>query len=60
MGVDQANVSSMEQGQQNVTLLTIWSAAQALGVRPAALFEENLEIGADTTAKAPRRGRTKA
>jgi transcriptional regulator with XRE-family HTH domain len=40
MGVDRAHVSSMERGQQNVTLLTIWQAAQALNVRPAALLEE--------------------
>jgi len=60
MGVDRAHVSSMERGQQNVTLLTIWSAAQALGVRPAAFFDE---AGADLgglTGKAPRRSRTKA
>ena len=41
MGVDRAHVSSMERGQQNVTLLTIWEAAQALKVRPAALLEEH-------------------
>lgn len=41
MGVDRAHVSSMERGQQNVTLLTIWHAAEALGVRPADLLEDS-------------------
>src|SRR5207237_218477 len=31
MGMDRAHVSSRERGQQNVTLLTVWHAAQALG-----------------------------
>lgn len=60
MGVDRAHVSSMERGQQNVTLLTIWSAAQALGVRPAAFLDEDLaDTGGDPAAKAPRRARRK-
>lgn len=58
MGVDRAHISSMERGQQNVTLLTIWSAAQALGVRPAAFLDENGE-GVAAPGKAPRRPRTK-
>jgi transcriptional regulator with XRE-family HTH domain len=41
MGVDRAHVSSMERGQQNVTLLTLWHVAQALGVRPADLLNES-------------------
>lgn len=41
MGVDRAHVSSMERGQQNVTLLTLWHAAEALGVRPADLLSED-------------------
>lgn len=41
MGVDRAYVSGMERGQQNVTLLTMWHAAQALGVRPADLLDES-------------------
>lgn len=43
MGVDRAHVSSMERGQQNVTLLTIWHAAQALGIKPAALLDDSGE-----------------
>ena len=43
MGVDRAHVSSMERGQQNVTLLTIWHTAQALGVKPAALLDDSAE-----------------
>jgi transcriptional regulator with XRE-family HTH domain len=40
MGVDRAFISSMERGRQNVTLLTIWETAQALGVRPMDLLDE--------------------
>ena len=40
MGVDRAHISSMERGQQNVTLLTLWHAAQALGVKPVDLLSE--------------------
>lgn len=42
VGVDRAHVSSMERGQQNVTLLTLWHTAQALGVKPADLLSEKL------------------
>ena len=55
MDVDRAHVSSMERGQQNVTLLTLWEAAQALGVKPAALFDETPNF--PTIAKAPRKPR---
>ncbi|WOJ88359.1 helix-turn-helix transcriptional regulator [Methylocapsa polymorpha] len=41
MGVDRAHVSSMERGQQNATLLTVWHTAQALGVKPADLLNED-------------------
>jgi transcriptional regulator with XRE-family HTH domain len=40
MGVDRAHVSSMERGQQNVTLLTLWHAARAVDVDPAELLRE--------------------
>ena len=43
MGVDRAYVSGMERGQQNVTLLTMWHLAEALGVRPADLLDETVE-----------------
>lgn len=62
MSVDRAHVSSMERGQQNVTLLTVWSAAEALGRRPADFFDESKAASRDevgTTRKAPRRRRTK-
>ena len=48
MGVDRAHVSSMERGQQNVTLLTLWHAAQALGVKPVDLLNEDFEAGGDS------------
>ena len=47
MGVDRAHVSSMERGQQNVTLLTLWHASQAVGVKPADLLDEDFEVGGD-------------
>lgn len=40
MGVDRAHVSSMERGRQNVILLTLHEVAQALGVRPFMLLDE--------------------
>ena len=47
MGVDRAHVSSMERGQQNVTLLTLWHASQAVGVKAADLLGEDFEVGSD-------------
>jgi transcriptional regulator with XRE-family HTH domain len=47
MGVDRAHVSSMERGQQNVTLSTMWLAAQALGVKPADLLNEDFAVDGD-------------
>jgi len=38
MGVDRAHVSSMERGQQNVTLMTLSLVAQALKIDPAELM----------------------
>ena len=60
MGVDRAHVSSMERGQQNVTILTLWQAAQALGCRSVALLDEDTVSSAEAPGrKAPRRRRTK-
>jgi transcriptional regulator with XRE-family HTH domain len=42
MGVDRAHVSSMERGKQNVTLLTMFHAAEALGIRPADFLNEDI------------------
>ena len=58
MDVDRAHVSSMERGQQNVTLLTLWEASQALGVPPAAMFDEAAQPGAGAAIKVPRKPRT--
>ncbi|WP_299631967.1 helix-turn-helix transcriptional regulator [uncultured Roseobacter sp.] len=43
MGVDRAHVSSMERGQQNVTIITLWHAALALDVAPNKLLEEQAD-----------------
>ncbi len=40
MGVDRAYVSAIERGIQNLTLLRVWDTAEALNVRPVALFDE--------------------
>ena len=40
MGIDRAHISSIERGRQNATLLTLWNAAEALGVRPADLLDD--------------------
>lgn len=42
MGVDRAHVSSMERGQQNVTIITLWHAALALDVEPDALLRAEI------------------
>jgi transcriptional regulator with XRE-family HTH domain len=60
MGVDRAHVSSMERGQQNITLTTLWLAARALGVNPAALLDENVPDDTHVqTQKVPRKPRTR-
>lgn len=54
MGIDRGHVGLIERGEQNATLLTVWSACEALGVRPAALFDETVftdeEEGASPSA----------
>ena len=44
MGVEQGYVSRLEAGTRNPTIVTIWHAAQSLGVRPAILFEEPVHM----------------
>lgn len=63
MGVDRAHVSSMERGQQNVTILTVWQVAQAVGCRSLDLLDEDGALrgsALDLLVKAPRRKRTKS
>jgi len=60
MGVDRAHVSSMERGQQNVTLITMWQASQALKCAPAEFLDEKTSATTPKpSAKAPRRRPTK-
>lgn len=40
MGVDRGYISGVELGERNVTILTLWHFAQALGVRVRSFFEE--------------------
>jgi transcriptional regulator with XRE-family HTH domain len=61
MGVDRAHVSSMERGQQNVALLTIWQAAQALDRKAGEFLDEDSASSiTPSIVKAPRRRRTKS
>lgn len=59
MDVDRAHVSSMERGQQNVTLSTLGFVAQALKIDPAALLAPTLETAPELNAgrKMPPRRR---
>ena len=60
MGVDRAHVSSMERGQQNVTLITLWQAAEALGVKSAELLNESVQAtDVPARGKVPRKPRTR-
>ena len=56
MDVDRAHVSSMERGQQNITLTTLAEAARALCIPPAAFFDEAAPA-APGGIKAPRKQR---
>ncbi len=46
MGVDRAFISSIERGQQNVTLLTLREIAEALKARPSELLAEPVKDAA--------------
>ena len=60
MGVDRAHVSSMERGQQNVTLTTLWQASHALGVKPMELLDDDFTKAlGGAFAKVPRKPRTR-
>ncbi|HEY2010848.1 MAG TPA: helix-turn-helix transcriptional regulator [Rhizomicrobium sp.] len=60
IGVGRGHASSMERGQQNVTLLILWQVAQAFGCRAADLLDEAAArafAASLTGTKAPRRRR---
>lgn len=40
MDVDRAYISGLERGERNATIVSLWHVSQALGVKIAALFEE--------------------
>jgi transcriptional regulator with XRE-family HTH domain len=50
IGVEQGYVSRLEAGKRNPTIVTIWDAAEALGVCPAALFRAHAQ-SSKATAK---------
>lgn len=39
MGVDRAYISSLELGQRNITVITLWRVAEALGVETFVLLQ---------------------
>jgi transcriptional regulator with XRE-family HTH domain len=41
MGVDRADVSGLELGQRNPTVVTLWHIAKALGVKLQLFFDED-------------------
>ena len=51
IGVEQRYVSRLEAGKRNPTIVTIWHAAEALGVRPAALFARVLRQQSEKSPK---------
>lgn len=54
MGVEQFYISGLEAGRRNPTLVTLWRAADALGIVPAKLFDErgqSAELPAKKRAK---------
>jgi transcriptional regulator with XRE-family HTH domain len=60
IGVGRSHASSMERGQQNVTILVIWHVAEALGCKAADLLDETTArtfAASLTTTKAPRKRR---
>jgi transcriptional regulator with XRE-family HTH domain len=60
LGVDRAFVSSMERGQANVTLTTLWQVASAFSAASAELLDESVSPDDyDPKVKAPRRPRTR-
>ena len=54
MGVEEGYVGRLERGAKDPTIVSIWHAAEALGVRPAVLFR------ARPQRSKPNRKRTKA
>jgi transcriptional regulator with XRE-family HTH domain len=42
MGVDRAYISGLELGQRNPTVVTLWHAAQALGIEVHLLLKEDV------------------
>lgn len=55
MGVEQYYISGLEAGRRNPTIVTLWHAAEALGVRAAQLLEEK-----NRQPRAPSRKRTRS
>jgi transcriptional regulator with XRE-family HTH domain len=56
MGVGEGYVRRLEAGKSNPTIVTIWHAAEALGVRPAALFRARAQSSKATAKrKKPRK-----
>jgi transcriptional regulator with XRE-family HTH domain len=48
IGADRAYVSHIERGVQNLTIIRLLELAEALGVRPAQLLDEDYAASAQT------------
>jgi transcriptional regulator with XRE-family HTH domain len=50
MGVDRSYVSGLELGQRNVTILSLWQVAEALGADMASFFQKGASRAAGKKA----------
>jgi transcriptional regulator with XRE-family HTH domain len=55
MGVEQSYLSGLEAGRRNPTIVTLWHAAVALGIRPSLLLEAPVEKSAKPAVSASSR-----
>lgn len=53
LGVSQGYVSELEAGRRNPTISTLQEIARALGIRPAELLEEPVQIAVDVDNSPP-------
>jgi transcriptional regulator with XRE-family HTH domain len=44
MGVDRAYISALERGERNPTAISLWQAAEALGVHVTALLDDRVDL----------------
>lgn len=57
MGVDRAYISSLELGQRNITVISLWRLAVALGVEAHTLLQEAAADPGTTSRRRSRRSK---